>query len=150
MTSFDFCVRCFHGESNFSDATPPHQSLLKRGLLQERSLFKCSLLDRTWPRGESATKRLETSLEHNKNNPALRAAVGEAWEQLPISQVIGLSRVRVEVGDQLTVIRGCNVPIVLRSVEGTGHFRVIGAAYVECLMDGQAVGILPELAITLC
>lgn len=146
----EFCERCFRGESSFSDTTPLQQSFLKRGLLQDRSLFKCLLPDRSLRKGESAAELLETFLEHDEARTKLRPSIGKDWEQLPISQLIGISRVRFEIGDQVAVILGCNIPLVLRHVEGTGYFRVVGAAYVTFLMKGEAVGNLSEVDITLC
>ncbi|KAK1988792.1 heterokaryon incompatibility protein-domain-containing protein [Colletotrichum cereale] len=46
-----------------------------------------------------------------------------------------------EAGDEVWVVKGCNAPFVLRrSAEREGARRIVGAAYVHGIMDGEAVG----------
>ncbi|KAK2022183.1 HET-domain-containing protein [Colletotrichum zoysiae] len=46
-----------------------------------------------------------------------------------------------EAGDEVWVVKGCNAPFVLRrSAEREGARRIVGAAYVRGVMDGEAVG----------
>ena len=142
-----FCGACFRGEASISETTPLQHGLLQRSLLRNRTLFKSSLPDRSLRKGESTKTRLETPLESSRE---LRTSVGKCWDQLPASQMVGFSRVRAEVGDQVAVILGCNVPLILRPVEGTENFRIVGAAFINSLMEGAAVGNLPEVDITLC
>ncbi|KAF7901749.1 uncharacterized protein EAF01_007048 [Botrytis porri] len=46
----------------------------------------------------------------------------------------------VEEGDIVYVMDGCNVPYLLREVDGEGRFRLVGECYVFGIMDGEAVG----------
>ncbi|KAI0528453.1 heterokaryon incompatibility protein-domain-containing protein [Xylaria digitata] len=57
---------------------------------------------------------------------------------------IGLAPVSAASGDEICVIVGCFVPMVLRPV-GEGQRVVVGSCYVEGFMDGEAVlGPLPN------
>lgn len=154
----DFCRRCLEGLAKLSDLDRETQSVLQRALLRERCLFKCTLPKRPKPQ-KGLTTWLESivaevydefsgmALEQRRD---FEASWAKGMELLPLSQIFGLSRVQARTGDHVATIVGCDVPIILRSVEGTGHFRVIGPAYVHCLMGGKAIGILPEIDITLC
>lgn len=41
-------------------------------------------------------------------------------------------------GDLVTVLYGCDVPVVLRHRAGTDTYAVVGVAYVDTIMDGEA------------
>ena len=43
----------------------------------------------------------------------------------------------VEVGDQIAIVLGCSTPLAVRPVGNT--FQVLGEAFVQGLMDGQAM-----------
>ncbi|EFQ32139.1 hypothetical protein CGRA01v4_08245 [Colletotrichum graminicola] len=46
-----------------------------------------------------------------------------------------------EAGDEVWVMKGCNAPFVLRrSAQRQGARRIVGAAYVHGIMNGEAVG----------
>ncbi|KAI9641313.1 hypothetical protein NHQ30_010115 [Ciborinia camelliae] len=47
----------------------------------------------------------------------------------------------VEKGDEVWIVAGSKVPMVLRPVEGSGNRRLIGEAYVRGVMNGEAVGV---------
>jgi hypothetical protein len=51
---------------------------------------------------------------------------------------LGMGSVSTEVGDQVWVLEGANVPFVLRPV-GDGRYRLIGAAYFHGIMWGEAL-----------
>ena len=51
---------------------------------------------------------------------------------------LGMGSVSVETGDRVWVLKGANVPFVLRLV-GNGRYRVVGEAYVHGVMRGEAV-----------
>lgn len=57
---------------------------------------------------------------------------------------IGLGPEGVRVGDQICVIRNAWTPFVIRSGEGKGCSRLIGEAYVDGLMYGEAFGLVEE------
>jgi hypothetical protein len=50
---------------------------------------------------------------------------------------LGLGATHIAKGDIVTVVKGCNVPIILRKV-GT-HFTFISTCYIPGIMDGEAV-----------
>lgn len=65
------------------------------------------------------------------------------------SSIAGLVPQRARIGDELCILYGCSVPVVLRKVskkdEGV-HWRLIGEAYVHNVMDGEALSSLsPEM-----
>lgn len=43
-----------------------------------------------------------------------------------------------EVGDKVVLARGGRVPLVMREQGGTGYWRLVGEAYIQGIMDGQA------------
>jgi len=40
-------------------------------------------------------------------------------------------------GDSIWIVSGCRVPIILRRVEGSEHYRLVGGSYTHGLMDGE-------------
>ena len=50
----------------------------------------------------------------------------------------GLALSTTKQGDLVCVIRGCNVPFVLRETQ-KGTFELIGEVYVHGIMNGEAV-----------
>ena len=53
---------------------------------------------------------------------------------------IGMGSKSVEVGDQIWLLRGANVPFILRRAgNGNGNYRLIGEAYVHGIMHGEAM-----------
>jgi hypothetical protein len=49
----------------------------------------------------------------------------------------------VEEGDEIWVIFGCHMPLVLRR-QGTGVYVLVRPAYISGLMEGEMVKSLPE------
>lgn len=49
-----------------------------------------------------------------------------------------------EVGDEVVILPGVEIPFVVRRVEGR-RFEMIGDAYVSRLMDGEMVELDHEL-----
>ncbi|CCF46778.1 hypothetical protein CH063_15426 [Colletotrichum higginsianum] len=53
---------------------------------------------------------------------------------------VGMVPEGCEAGDEIWVLKGCNAPFVLRrSAEREGARRIVGAAYVHGIMNGEAV-----------
>lgn len=52
---------------------------------------------------------------------------------------MGLCSAGVEKGDLVSILLGCDMPILLRKRDENHHLRVIGEAYVHGIMDGEAV-----------
>lgn len=66
--------------------------------------------------------------------------IGKSLGRLPFvtrKGHLGLSSVRIASGDVIAVILGSQVPFVLRS-HSEGKYQVIGEAYVDGIMDGEA------------
>ncbi|MCJ1461491.1 hypothetical protein MMC07_000088 [Pseudocyphellaria aurata] len=51
---------------------------------------------------------------------------------------VGLASVGSQIGDRICVILGCNVPFVIRSIEG-GNYVLVGECYIHGLMHGEAL-----------
>jgi hypothetical protein len=58
------------------------------------------------------------------------------------SSVLGLAPWNAAVGDLICVLLGCRFPVVLRPIEG--GFRLVGEAYVDKFMNGEAIVALQE------
>lgn len=57
---------------------------------------------------------------------------------------LGLGPSAIQIGDQVSVLLGCNTAIVLRSDDDMS-FKVVGPAYLDGVMDGEALlGPLPD------
>ena len=57
---------------------------------------------------------------------------------------IGLAPRYAQPGDQVCVLLGCNVPMLLRPIANS-QYQVVGECYVHGLMNGEAfLGLLPE------
>ena len=145
-----FCLQFARGSSSLKDCTSSHRDLVQKGLLEKRSLFRCCLPEQSLPLAERTLLGSDVGPLAGKTGETPQTILMNGGMQMAARQLLGLSRAEVEVGDIIAVVIGCNAPIILRPVEDTGHFRVIGAAYVERLMEGQALGKLPEVDITLC
>lgn len=52
---------------------------------------------------------------------------------------MGLCSAGVEKGDLVSILLGCDMPILLRERDKSHYLRVIGEAYVHGIMDGEAV-----------
>ncbi|KAK7422721.1 hypothetical protein QQX98_001509 [Neonectria punicea] len=52
---------------------------------------------------------------------------------------------QIQLGDMVCVVFGCSTPLVIRRV-GENH-HVLGEAYVEGMMDEQAIGLLEQSAL---
>lgn len=96
-----------------------------------------SVLEELW-----AIRQVTSSWSH----PALLAALEQEirpWQQIFTTKAgtIGkFFRKDIRVGDVVTVVLGCNAPILLRPV-GT-HVQVLGGVYVDGIMFGEAMDAL--------
>lgn len=52
---------------------------------------------------------------------------------------IGMAPYRVQKGDRICVLLGCNIPLVLRRREGESSYEVIGECYVHGFMNGEVL-----------
>ncbi|KAJ4369964.1 hypothetical protein N0V83_005728 [Neocucurbitaria cava] len=56
--------------------------------------------------------------------------------------LVGLVPQLAKVGDQVCILYGCSVPVILRKLSGDTkdpHWRLIGDAYVHGVIDGEAM-----------
>jgi hypothetical protein len=57
---------------------------------------------------------------------------------------LGLGIKSLEIGDEIWILGGAEVPFILRKLQH-GTYRLIGAAYVHGVMHGEAVELVTEL-----
>ncbi|TVY26485.1 Heterokaryon incompatibility protein 6,OR allele [Lachnellula hyalina] len=67
----------------------------------------------------------------------IRSAIKSRKFILSKSGYMGLGPLATETNDMICVLRGCNVPVVIR--EEHGHHLFIGACFVWGLMDGEVI-----------
>ncbi|KAI1155632.1 HET-domain-containing protein [Nemania diffusa] len=71
------------------------------------------------------------------------------WEDKPRvfaldNEYVGLFKGQLCPGDEVFIILGCTIPMVLRRTP-TGEYEVVGNCYVHGIMDGEALlGVLPH------
>jgi hypothetical protein len=51
--------------------------------------------------------------------------------------LIGMAPCRVEKGDQICVLLGCSIPMILRKRTGREFYEVIGECYLHGYMNGE-------------
>lgn len=69
---------------------------------------------------------------------------------LDIRTTYAFCRVRPQVGDDIFVVYGCRMPLILRRNNTEPHrHSLVGAAWVIGLMKQEAIGKLPEVEITI-
>lgn len=51
----------------------------------------------------------------------------------------GIGSQCLQEGDSVWIISGCRVPIILRRVDRSKHYRLVGGSYTHNLMDGEAL-----------
>lgn len=68
------------------------------------------------------------------------------YQPSPDEELFGLAPQRAIVGDKICLLYGCSVPVLLGEVNGSrgdvrgDQFEIIGEAYVDKFMDGEAFG----------
>ena len=69
---------------------------------------------------------------------------------LDICATYGFCRVRPQVGDDIFVVHGCRMPLILRrNITEPHRWSLVGAAWVIGLMNQEAIGKLPDVDITI-
>ncbi|KAJ4202067.1 hypothetical protein NW759_015455 [Fusarium solani] len=81
-----------------------------------------------------------------------KGMVGESWQRMELGLIrlrtnwrligttsgyLGLAPRGTAVDDRLCVLKGSDVPVLLRRTD-LGSYTVVGTAFVEGLMDGEA------------
>ncbi|MCJ1358625.1 MAG: hypothetical protein MMC33_008625 [Icmadophila ericetorum] len=154
----ELCRRCLYsGNVDFSRCTWLQRMVLERGLLRSCTVFKirhascreatCKYVEQPTTTDQTpTTKNRHTKTKNGKSTTLTPSSEDENY----FAELFGISRVETQVGDFVAVIIGCRIPLILREVEGTEHFQIVGPAYVSGIMHGEALEKLPEREIILC
>ncbi|RDW57815.1 hypothetical protein BP5796_12616 [Coleophoma crateriformis] len=57
---------------------------------------------------------------------------------------VGLAPSEARVGDLISILFGCSVPVILRRRKTGGEFTFIGECYIDGVMDGEAIDAMPS------
>jgi hypothetical protein len=102
------------------------------------------------PTGNINTNRLidESEAEPSLTIDFLQRAQSVIWNRKFLvskkNDWIGLAPMASQVGDEIFILRGCTVPVVLRRQEegdGNKFFQLVGECYVHGMMDGEVAEI---------
>lgn len=61
-------------------------------------------------------------------------------------QQLSILPAKTQIGDVVCILRGCNIPFVLRRTAYGKVYKVLGGAYVHGVMDGEAIAPFPHSA----
>jgi hypothetical protein len=110
-----------------------------------RAFFHCLILS---PTGNINTNRLIDESEAALTIRFLQRVQSVIWNRkFLVSEKngwIGLAPMASLVGDEIFILHGCTVPVVLRRQEegdGTEFFQLVGECYIHGMMDGEAAEI---------
>ena len=65
-------------------------------------------------------------------------------ETSDLRPLLGVSNNQARVGDHVAIVLGCRCPLVLRRREEGSSCEIISDAYVEGVMNGEPLGVLPQ------
>jgi hypothetical protein len=88
-----------------------------------------------WPRAEDLEEYLSYAYMYASGRTMILSKGG----------YIGLAPSSTSVGDLICVLYGCHAPVILRPSKDSDLHTLIGDAYVHCLMDGEALGLVENL-----
>lgn len=57
---------------------------------------------------------------------------------------MGIGPKRTQEGDEVCILLGCKIPLVIRKCEDSDRYFLVGECYVYGLMDGEAMDGLDE------
>lgn len=147
------CLSClFEQEDAIESSEEILIEFITTGLFKHRSLFKCSRPSELFSVEDILQKWIALLADLYQSldiEYAADSALQVDISILPLSQTFGICRVQAKVGDIVSVIRGCDFPLLLRKDEVSQHYRIVGAAYVHGIMNGEVLGKLPETKITI-
>ncbi|KAG0587416.1 hypothetical protein KC19_2G162600 [Ceratodon purpureus] len=67
----------------------------------------------------------------------------DGWRWLSTDRgFLGRTHAQTQKGDEIVIVQGCSVPMVLRPCGE--HYNVVGAAYVQGIMNGEALQGVPD------
>ncbi|KAI1736279.1 HET-domain-containing protein [Xylaria scruposa] len=84
------------------------------------------------------------NVSHGTETPSIQMPhdiIGRSLKRLPFITAtgrLGLGYDNIQIGDVLTIIRGAQVPYILR-LQQNGTYNLISEAYVDGIMDGEAL-----------
>ena len=63
--------------------------------------------------------------------------------------LVGLIPQKAQLGDQVCILYGCSVPVILRKYDSRDgdYWRLIGEAYVDGFMEGEGISLTPQVAL---
>ena len=141
---------CSHAAFEGRPSIEEHAEVFRsaQGVLQSLYEMDPSLL----PSASSLESRI-SSLD--KTDPDVKTSLGHADLYGMLSDVVlnsrsavrtSLNRIGVvhksaQVGDQVWLCRGAKVPYILRPLEADAEYEFMGEAYVDGIMEGQAVPV---------
>lgn len=85
--------------------------------------------------------KLHSQISSLRDLPLESEIVARSLGRLPFVTMkgyVGLSTEHVQRGDTIAILKGAQVPFILRA-HGEGTYRLIGEAYIDGIMDGEAV-----------
>ena len=53
--------------------------------------------------------------------------------------IYGRASEQTQVGDLVAIIFGCSMPLTIRALPDGKHYHILGEAYVQGMMDGEAM-----------
>jgi len=123
--------------NDFAERSAPQPDGLPTAALTEKHLYsvlKSGLLN----------ELRVSEAESDKSHRAIRAACSSRAFYMTENRVPGIGPLAAKKGDHVTVLLGCEVPIILRPTTN-GGYKVVGEAYCDGFMDGEALlGPLPD------
>jgi hypothetical protein len=123
--------------NGFAERLSPPVNYLPSAKQSEKVLFGILMSD-TNNDLEGSRDDLQLVLQHVK-----RVCQGRSF-YITKEMVPGLGPLGTKPGDHVTVLLGCNRPMILRPTE-YGSYKVVGEAYYDGYMDGEALlGPLPD------
>ncbi|KAF4211226.1 hypothetical protein CNMCM5878_002911 [Aspergillus fumigatiaffinis] len=100
----------------------------------EKAYYSSSWLP--WDESETLQLPAEGQEFHN----ALRRKHGRRRLFVTVNRSLGLGPASMAVGDEVWVLAGSGAAMVLRGTETEDEYRLVGAAYVHGIMNGEQVG----------
>lgn len=149
-TFVKLCIRLRMESDELPHFTSEQLDVLRNALSLEYFWFSCGL--------NSYSLLLEdlqaAAILPPNTLPEIVAALGHC--KFPVFGECPNAQASFEEGDMVAIVLGCDIPLILRPMSLVGpsgelqlRMRVIGEAYVDGIMDGEALGKCPVERITL-
>jgi len=143
----EFLALCLSSLRTPSDVEPPFRDwfeMTKNFQIQGYSLQElCLAIEKS---GTSMSDSYDRDMSHHHSflSRFKDTTDGMACRILTTDEgYVGMGPCRVQPGDQVWVLIGCSIPLVLRSCEKSQTYEVIGECYLDGYMSGEALKDLP-------